>query len=151
MPDEELVNALAQYLDLEVVEKQALLERDGLVERCRSLIELLEMKVITAPHHWGGEDRWSLIVRGFDPRDSPARRVADRRSGIIEIPSRVRCSRLANSSHALHRRRAIFDPHVADHGHGSAGRRGFAAGGGGRVEHLTQNAHLVDGRRESRW
>jgi Lon protease-like protein len=54
MPDEELVNALAQYLDLEVVEKQALLERDGLVNRCRSLIELLEMKVITARHDWGG-------------------------------------------------------------------------------------------------
>ena len=53
MPDEELVNALAQYLDLEVVEKQALLERDGLVERCRSLIDLLEMKVITARHQWG--------------------------------------------------------------------------------------------------
>ncbi len=54
MPDEELVNALAQYLDLEVVERQALLERDGLVNRCRSLIELLEMKVITARHDWGG-------------------------------------------------------------------------------------------------
>jgi Lon protease-like protein len=54
MPDEELVNALSQYLDLEVVEKQALLERDGLVNRCRSLIELLEMKVITARHDWGG-------------------------------------------------------------------------------------------------
>ncbi len=53
MPDEELVNALAQYLDLEVVEKQALLERDGLVNRCRSLIDLLEMKVIIARHHWG--------------------------------------------------------------------------------------------------
>jgi uncharacterized protein len=53
MPDEELVNALAQYLDLEVVEKQALLEREGLVNRCRSLIELLEMKVITARHDWG--------------------------------------------------------------------------------------------------
>lgn len=53
MPDEELVNALAQYLDLDVVEKQALLERDGLVQRCRSLIELLEMKVLTAHHSWG--------------------------------------------------------------------------------------------------
>jgi len=52
MPDEELVNALAQYLDLEVVEKQALLERDGLVERCRSLIDLLEMKVIVPRHKW---------------------------------------------------------------------------------------------------
>ena len=53
MPDEELVNALAQYLDLEVLEKQALLERDGLVSRCRSLIELLEMKVMTSGHRWG--------------------------------------------------------------------------------------------------
>jgi Lon protease-like protein len=52
MADEELVNALAQYLDLEVVEKQALLERDGLVDRCRSLIELLEMKVLSAKHDW---------------------------------------------------------------------------------------------------
>ena len=54
MPDEDLVNALAQYLELEAVEKQALLERDGLVDRCRSLIELLEMKVIVARHKWGG-------------------------------------------------------------------------------------------------
>ena len=53
MPDEELINALAQYLDLEVVERQALLERDGLVDRCRSLIELLEMKVLTSRHDWG--------------------------------------------------------------------------------------------------
>jgi uncharacterized protein len=55
MPDEDLVNALAQYLELEPVEKQALLERDGLLARCRSLIELLEMKVIVAQHKWGGE------------------------------------------------------------------------------------------------
>jgi hypothetical protein len=54
MPDEELVNALAQYLDLEMVEKQALLERDGLVLRCQSLIELLEMKVIVSRHKWTG-------------------------------------------------------------------------------------------------
>jgi hypothetical protein len=53
MPDEELVNALAQYLDLEVVERQALLERDGLVDRCRSLSELLEMKVLASRHDWG--------------------------------------------------------------------------------------------------
>jgi hypothetical protein len=53
MGDEDLVNALAQYLELEIVEKQALLERDGLVARCRSLIDLLEMKVIVARHEWG--------------------------------------------------------------------------------------------------
>ena len=55
MSDEDLVNALAQYLELEPVEKQALLERDGLLARCRSLVELLEMKVIVARHKWGGE------------------------------------------------------------------------------------------------
>ncbi len=48
MPDEDLVNALAQYLDLEPIEKQALLERDGLLRRCQSLIELLEMKLMLA-------------------------------------------------------------------------------------------------------
>lgn len=53
MADEDLINALAQYLELEPVEKQALLERDGLLARCRSLIELLEMKVIVSRYKWG--------------------------------------------------------------------------------------------------
>jgi Lon protease-like protein len=53
MPDEDLVNALAQYLELEPVEKQALLEREGVLQRCRALIELLEMKVLVAKHTWG--------------------------------------------------------------------------------------------------
>jgi Lon protease-like protein len=48
MPDEDLINALAQYLDLEPVEKQALLEQDGLRRRVESLVELLEMKLLTA-------------------------------------------------------------------------------------------------------
>jgi hypothetical protein len=56
MPDEDLVNALAQYLEFEPVEKQALLERDGLLERCRSLIELLEMKVLVNRHSWDRDD-----------------------------------------------------------------------------------------------
>lgn len=55
MPDEDLVNALAQYLDLEPLEKQALLERESVLHRCRALIELLEMKVFAAHHNWGGE------------------------------------------------------------------------------------------------
>ena len=55
MADEDLVNALAQYLEFEPVEKQALLERDGLLARCQSLIELLEMKVIVSRHKWSGE------------------------------------------------------------------------------------------------
>jgi uncharacterized protein len=53
MADEDLVNALAQYLELEPVEKQALLERKGLLARCRSLIELLEMKVMVSRDKWG--------------------------------------------------------------------------------------------------
>jgi Lon protease-like protein len=56
MPDEDLVNALAQYLEFEPVEKQALLERDGLLARCKSLIELLEMKVLVARHSWDQDD-----------------------------------------------------------------------------------------------
>jgi uncharacterized protein len=54
MSDEDLVNALAQYLELEPLEKLALLERDGLLARCRSLIDLLEMKVIVSRHKAGG-------------------------------------------------------------------------------------------------
>lgn len=46
MPDDELINALAQYLELEPIEKQALLEREGTLARCRSLVELLEMKAL---------------------------------------------------------------------------------------------------------
>ena len=47
VPDEDLVNALAQYLQLEPLERQALLERDGVLDRCRGLVELLEMKTMT--------------------------------------------------------------------------------------------------------
>ena len=46
MPDDELINALAQYLELEPIEKQALLERDGPLARGRALVELLEMKAL---------------------------------------------------------------------------------------------------------
>jgi Lon protease-like protein len=47
IPDEDLVNALAQYVQLDPIERQALLERDGVLERCLALIELLEMKTLT--------------------------------------------------------------------------------------------------------
>ena len=46
MSDEDLVNALAQYLDFEPLEKQALLEHQSLRTRAESLVELLEIKVI---------------------------------------------------------------------------------------------------------
>jgi len=48
MSDEDLVNALAQYLDLEPLERQALLEKDNLRTRAESLVELLEMKDLMA-------------------------------------------------------------------------------------------------------
>lgn len=48
MSDEDLVNALAQYLDLEPLEKQALLEQPCLHSRASSLVELLEMKMMAA-------------------------------------------------------------------------------------------------------
>jgi uncharacterized protein len=44
IPDDDLVNALSQYLGLDPVERQALLERNGILARCEGLIELLEMK-----------------------------------------------------------------------------------------------------------
>ena len=47
MPDEDLINALAQYLEFEPIEKLALLQQRGAVARCRSMIELLEMKALT--------------------------------------------------------------------------------------------------------
>ena len=48
MSDEDLVNALAQYLDLEALEKQALLEQPCLRTRAAALVELLEMKIMIA-------------------------------------------------------------------------------------------------------
>jgi Lon protease-like protein len=48
MLDEDLINALAQYLDLEPLEKQALLEQHCLRSRAESLVELLEMKIMMA-------------------------------------------------------------------------------------------------------
>ena len=48
MSDEDLVNALAQYLDFEPLEKLALLEKPCLRSRAESLVELLEMKIMMA-------------------------------------------------------------------------------------------------------
>ena len=48
MSDTDVVNALAQYLDLEPLEKQALLEHSTVLTRAQSLIELLEMKIMMA-------------------------------------------------------------------------------------------------------
>ena len=50
MSDEDLVNALAQYLNLEPIEKQALLEQPAPPDRACALVELLEMKTLLAKH-----------------------------------------------------------------------------------------------------
>jgi Lon protease-like protein len=46
MPDADLVNALAQYLEFEPVERQALLEQPGALARCRAMMELLDVKAL---------------------------------------------------------------------------------------------------------
>lgn len=48
MPDEDLIHALAQYLDLDPIEKQALLETDSIVARATALVELLDMRLLMA-------------------------------------------------------------------------------------------------------
>ncbi len=57
MTDEDLVHALAQYLDLEPLEKQALLELGTLRSRAQSLVELLEMKMMALKTSGGGSTR----------------------------------------------------------------------------------------------
>ena len=52
--DEDLINALAQYMELDPLERQALLERDGVLARCRGIIELLEMKSLSKGSTWKG-------------------------------------------------------------------------------------------------
>jgi len=44
LPDAEFVNTISQHLDLEPIEKQALLERDTLRQRAEVLLELLDMR-----------------------------------------------------------------------------------------------------------
>jgi hypothetical protein len=47
VPDQDLVNALAQYFSFEPLERQALLECDSVLSRCLALIDLLEMRTMT--------------------------------------------------------------------------------------------------------
>ena len=56
MPDEDLVNALAQYLAFDPPEKLALLQQQGPLSRCRAMVELLEMKTMQQ----SGTDRGTL-------------------------------------------------------------------------------------------
>lgn len=51
MSDVDVIHALAQYLDLAPIEKQALLERDTVLARAAALADLLEMKAMTTGLH----------------------------------------------------------------------------------------------------
>jgi uncharacterized protein len=57
MPDEDLVNALAQYLEFDPLEKLALLEQHGALARCRTMVDLLEMKQMGS----GNGDQGSVL------------------------------------------------------------------------------------------
>ena len=57
MPDADLVNALAQYLEFAPLEKLALLEQRGALARCRTMVDLLEMKQLAS----GLGDQGSVI------------------------------------------------------------------------------------------
>lgn len=46
MPDEDLINALAQYLEFDPAEKLALLEQPGPLARGTAMLELLQMKAM---------------------------------------------------------------------------------------------------------
>jgi Lon protease-like protein len=52
MRDEDFINALAQYLQFDPLEKQALLETHDTLARCRSVIDLLEMKHLAGSRDW---------------------------------------------------------------------------------------------------
>ncbi|MGE3404995.1 MAG: LON peptidase substrate-binding domain-containing protein [Vicinamibacterales bacterium] len=54
IPDDDLVNGLSQYMRLAPIERQALLERDGVLDRCRSLIDLIQMNGMAAGLNWSG-------------------------------------------------------------------------------------------------
>ena len=54
VPDEDLVNALTQYFELDPIERQALLEHNGVLAHCLGLIELLEMKTLAPRDFWNG-------------------------------------------------------------------------------------------------
>jgi hypothetical protein len=43
-PDVDLINTIAQYIDVDPVDRQSLLEVSGPVARSRALIELLEKR-----------------------------------------------------------------------------------------------------------
>jgi Lon protease-like protein len=54
IPDEDLINGLSQYMRLSPIERQALLECDGVLARCQSLIELIQINGMATGFNWTG-------------------------------------------------------------------------------------------------
>ena len=54
MSDADLIHALAQYMEFDPLEKQALLEIDGLLARADALVDLIEMKELAMRGPRGG-------------------------------------------------------------------------------------------------
>jgi len=54
VPDDDLINGLSQYMRLTPIERQALLERECVLDRCRSLIDLIQMNGMTTGLNWSG-------------------------------------------------------------------------------------------------
>ena len=54
IPDDDLVNGLSQYMRLTPIERQALLEREGVLARCQSLIDLIQINGMATGISWTG-------------------------------------------------------------------------------------------------
>ncbi|MEQ1897720.1 MAG: LON peptidase substrate-binding domain-containing protein [Vicinamibacterales bacterium] len=55
IPDDDLVNGLSQYMRLTPIERQALLEREGVLARCQSLIDLIQINGMATGISWTGQ------------------------------------------------------------------------------------------------
>ena len=54
IPDDDLINGLSQYMRLTPIERQALLEREGVLARCHSLIDLIQINGMATGINWTG-------------------------------------------------------------------------------------------------
>ena len=55
IPDDDLINGLSQYMRLTPIERQALLEREGVLARCHSLIDLIQINGMATGISWTGQ------------------------------------------------------------------------------------------------
>ena len=70
VPDDDLVNALAQYLPLDPLERQALLECDGIAARCRALIDSTARRTTSRSSAMSGISRVKRTARAAKSTDA---------------------------------------------------------------------------------